>query len=160
MDNPKCTVIFSRRLLLIQSYKQLAYVITIVLTINIVVDVTLPFHSIFSYVGTAVASSLSIAIYLWRIFPHEMIVHNSEISSAQDEIEANLSKIMKEVSGTPTTIMYKENLPDFLTWDEARVSATLHPEATKIVGSGITLSWLRRRLERIDKKKKEPHQGH
>ncbi len=42
MDNPKCTVIFSRRLLLIQSYKQLAYTIIILLTINIVLDVTLP----------------------------------------------------------------------------------------------------------------------
>jgi hypothetical protein len=89
-----------------------------------------------------------------------MIVHNSEISSAQDEIEANISKIMKEVSRTPTPIMYKENLPDILTWDEASVSVTLHPDATKIVGPGITLSWLRRRLDRIDKKKKEPHQGH
>jgi hypothetical protein len=149
METPRCRVGTLRRMLLFQSPTQFAYSMIIILVVNLVLDTALPFHTLESYIGAAVCSSLAIGVYLWKIFPHEMKVSTSELANAQQKVEGILTKVFREVSRTPAFVVYKEKVPDFLTWNEARVEVATSPGTIQIVGPGITLTWTHRRLKRM-----------
>ena len=149
ITKPRCLVKFSNRLLLFQSYRQLLYAVVIFLFVNLVIDYILPFHSIISYLGAALFSFISILLYLWQLFPHEMIIFDTRFVQHPDQVEIIIQKIFREVSRSPTTILYRENVPAALSWPEARVELTKLSHAVKIIGPQVTLSWLRKRLLEI-----------
>jgi ATP-dependent Clp protease adapter protein ClpS len=148
IEKPKCTVALSKRVMLFQSPRQFFYVVIIILVINLILDALMPFRSALPRIGVGVGSCVFVIYYLWRIFPHEMFISTTSVDNVQDDVEESLKRIMKESARTPTQIHYGENLPDFLAWREARVTLTLLPGAIRIIGPGITLSWLYRRLHR------------
>jgi hypothetical protein len=40
-------------------------------------------------------------------------------------------------------------MPDFLTWDESRVEVATYLGTIRILGPGITLTWIYRRLKKM-----------
>lgn len=144
---PKCLVPFRRRLLLFQSYRQLAYTIVIILVVNLILDLILPFHNFESYLGVFLFSTAAVAYYNWWVFPYELIVDTNQWPQAVPLVVACVEKFFKEVRREGPTTLYAENLPEYLTWDEARVLVTVEPHKMRVVGPGMMVSRLYRRLE-------------
>ena len=146
-EKPRCCVPTIRRLRFFQSYWQLLYSVIIILLANLLVDFVLPYHSIASYMGVLICSSACVLYYDWRVFPHEMVIEKDELPNASRLVQDQLLRLFRVVSTRGSTTVYRERLPELLTWDEARVEVTAFPDRQRVVGPGITLSWLYKQLQ-------------
>lgn len=134
-----------------QSTKQMLYSIVIILVANAVVDAVLPFKSFLGYLGVAIGSSISVLAYNWHVFPHEMRVRCSNILGCRAEVERILGRFFREHTRGDLIVTYKERLPEFLTWNEAMVEMKNVGQELIIVGPGMALFWLRKKLHRVRK---------
>jgi hypothetical protein len=114
--------------------------------VNILIDYLCPIYDGYSYFGVLVGSSIAASCYLWLIFPHEITIMDTDLRNAGDEIERNLKRLFREDLKTPTHIIYRENLPELLTWNEARVEVSRLPDGWRVIGPKITLTWLLKQL--------------
>ena len=71
---------------------------------------------------------------------------DADLRNAASEIERNLKRLFREDLKTPTHIVYREKLPEFLTWNEARVEVSRLPKGWRVIGPKITLTWLLKQL--------------
>lgn len=117
--------------------------------INSVLDYLLPFHSLLSYIGVAVGSCISVFVYLWHLFPHEMLILDPRLIQHPEQLDRVIKRVFREEAYSPPTTTYRENVPQALTWNEARVQVTRLPRSIRVTGPGTTLSWLRKRLAKI-----------
>lgn len=148
LQPPRCIVPFKKRLHIFQSYRQLAYTILIILSVNVVLDLLLPFHNVDSYAGTFLLSTAAVLYYNWKVFPYELIIDMSQWPQAPPLVIAHIERFFKEIKREGRTTIYAENLPEFLTWDEARIMVTMESAYMRVVGPGMMLSRLYKQLMR------------
>jgi hypothetical protein len=156
MNRPAPLVPFRRRLLLLQSWRQAFHVLVILLAINLIVDTVFPFPSMWVAVGAFVG----VAAYLWRGFPSVLDVRYAEIPLAFEKTEHLLRRDFRKIYDAEDASTYRENRPEFLTWREGQVTIAKRADGIWVSGPGLTLAWLRRRLEKLkDKQCKETWQN-
>jgi len=148
IEDPRCLVGFSKRILLFQSVRQVLYTVLIVIILNLITYsiIILPFRNVAAYVGATFGLVIALASYLWRVFPHELTISDPRFVLHPEKVEAIISRIFREESRSSTTITYKEKIHPALTWNEATVVLMRSPHSLRVVGPEISLKWLRKRL--------------
>jgi hypothetical protein len=64
-------------------------------------------------------------------------------------IEDMLKITFKESERSANKIIYAEKPPELLRWNEARVEVMFSPRHIKVVGPGVSLSWLYKTIQNI-----------
>lgn len=104
-----------------------------------------------AHIGAALVSNLFYAAFLWESFPHRMFISGAtKIERLREQISLLLYRYGYRVERqTESETMYVETLPAAFTWKEANVSLTVEAGGINIVGGGLLLKLLFRRLRRM-----------
>jgi hypothetical protein len=165
---PVCCVPLRRRFFLVQSRRQFVYSVVIILGGNMLLQLAAFWLSkgagfqarLGAHIGTALGSNLFYAAFLWESFPHRMFISGATtIERLREQISLLLCRYGYRIERqTESETMYVEALPAALTWKEANVSLTVEAGGISLVGGGLLLKLLFRRLRRMQSPELRPHQ--
>ncbi|HUK60958.1 MAG TPA: hypothetical protein VLV50_17150 [Stellaceae bacterium] len=141
-----------------QSRRQLVYSVIIVTGVNILLQTAASFARplglgavLGAHIGGALGGNLFFVAFLWESFPHRMFVTAAmELERLRLQISLLLHRYGYRVRGQmESKTVFVEALPAMLTWEEANVSLIVEAGGINVVGNGLVLKRLFRRLRRM-----------
>jgi hypothetical protein len=78
-------------------------------------------------------SVLSISWYLWSLFPHQLLIKDSEVPFAFEKVQKLLWRF-KELSRNGNMVTYGGKEPEWLIWREGNVELTCLPTGALLGG--------------------------